>query len=135
MAARGAVAGLGQVQDVIGTLDWIREHGTYALTEDVTVDPSKVYYIRSGTAPDYTYTPVAEPKDEELATYYELSVDEAVTEFIGAHLALLNDGLHIVSDASGYYIVLSNDAMRVYDPMGELVAKYSEDIEIYQAGR
>lgn len=133
-AARGAVAGLGQVQDVIGTLDWIREHGTYALTEDTTVDPSKVYYTRSGTAPDYTYAPVAEPKDEELATYYELSMDEALAEFVGAHLALLSDGLHIVSDASGYYIVLSNEAMKVYDPNGTLVAEYGDDIELYQAG-
>ena len=133
-AARGAVAGLGQVQDVLGTLDWIRKHGTYALTEDTTVDPSKVYYTRSGTAPDYTYAPVAEPKDEELATYYELSVDEALAEFVGTHLALLSDGLHIVSSTSGYYIVLNNDSMRVYDPAGTLVAEYSDDVELYQAG-
>lgn len=129
-AARGAVAGLGQVQDVLGTLDWIRKHGTYALTEDTTVDPSKVYYTRSGTAPDYTYAPVAEPRDEELATYYELSVDEALAEFVGAHLALMSDGLHVVSDTSGYYVVLGNDAMRVYDPQNTLVATYGATVQI-----
>jgi hypothetical protein len=46
---------------------------TYTPTADQTVDTSKTYYTRSGTAPNYTYTPVANPVDSDIATYYEMT--------------------------------------------------------------
>lgn len=46
---------------------------TYTLTTDQTVDTSKTYYTRSGTAPNYTYTPVANPVDSDIGTYYEMT--------------------------------------------------------------
>lgn len=44
---------------------------TYSLTTDVAIDPDKTYYTRSGTAPDYVYTPVDEPDVADIGTYYE----------------------------------------------------------------
>ena len=44
---------------------------TYSLTTDVAIDPDKTYYTRSGTAPNYVYTPVDEPDVADIGTYYE----------------------------------------------------------------
>ena len=47
-------------------------NSTWALTSDVAIDPTKSYYTRSGTSPNYTYTPVADPVVADIGTYYEL---------------------------------------------------------------
>lgn len=44
---------------------------TFALTEDEDIVAGKTYYTRSGTSPDYVYTPVATPVKADIATYYE----------------------------------------------------------------
>lgn len=44
---------------------------TYALTSDVSINAGKTYYTRSGTSPNYVYTPVASPVLADIATYYE----------------------------------------------------------------
>lgn len=44
---------------------------TYALTSDVSIKAGKTYYTRSGTSPNYVYTPVASPVLADIATYYE----------------------------------------------------------------
>lgn len=46
---------------------------TYALTEDEDVVEGKTYYTRSGTDPNYVYTPVATPVKASLGTYYEVT--------------------------------------------------------------
>ena len=55
--------------------------GTYSLTSDTEVDPSKTYYTRSGSSPDYVYTAVANPVKSSLSSYYELTV----TKFKGTY--------------------------------------------------
>ena len=44
---------------------------TYALTTDTSLVTGKTYYTRSGTAPNYTYTAVANPSAASLGSYYE----------------------------------------------------------------
>ena len=44
---------------------------TYAKTTDQAVVAGKTYYTRSGTSPNYVYTPVAEPVDANIGSYYE----------------------------------------------------------------
>lgn len=44
---------------------------TYAKTEDEAIDANKIYFTASGTAPNVTYTAVASPKVDDIATYYE----------------------------------------------------------------
>lgn len=46
-AATGALNGLATVEDVVGTLNWIAEHGRYILTEDTEVKPEKIYYNKT----------------------------------------------------------------------------------------
>lgn len=47
-SANKATYALSDVERVVGTVNWIAEHGEYLPTEDVAVDASKVYYTRSG---------------------------------------------------------------------------------------
>ena len=47
-------------------------NSTWAKTTDVSIDPNKSYYTRSGTSPNYVYTPVASPVVANIGTYYEL---------------------------------------------------------------
>lgn len=44
---------------------------TYAKTSDQAVVAGKTYYTRSGSSPNYVYTPVAEPADANIGSYYE----------------------------------------------------------------
>ena len=46
---------------------------------------------------------------------------------------LVPSGLHVVSTENGYFIVLSNDGMYVYDPQSVLVATYGESISFNSA--
>lgn len=46
---------------------------TYVLTSDSTIKTGKTYYTRSGTSPNYTYTPVGTPVAGSLSSYYEVS--------------------------------------------------------------
>ena len=47
--------------------------GVYAKTADSAVVAGKTYYTRSGSASAYVYTPVANPVDSSLGSYYELT--------------------------------------------------------------
>lgn len=125
-AANSALTQLSVVEDVVGTLNWISEHGSYVATTDTEVVAGKLYFTRSGD----TYTLVTTPADDpQTAGYYELdSIDEAVSNYVSSHLALTNAGLWVVKDNSGYKILLANDGMKVYDASGALVSTFGESI-------
>ena len=130
-AANDALAQLDTVQDVLGVVQWVAEHGTFAKTTDTTLDPSKVYYVRtgSGTSADpYLYTAVGEPKQADIGSYYELTMDQALSQYVASHLALTDAGLYVLKDASGYRVLLSNTGMSVIDPQGHTVATYGESV-------
>lgn len=52
--------------------------GEYTLTSDTSIVSGKTYYTRSGTSPNYVYTPVTNPSSASLSTYYEKSPDDTV---------------------------------------------------------
>jgi len=65
----------------------------YAKTSDVALDPDKTYYTRSGSSPNYVYTPVANPDVSNIGTYYEVTAsDTSYTTYI------LGDGSIILDD-------------------------------------
>lgn len=129
-AANGALSSLSVVEDVLGVLNWVAEHGTYAATSDTEVVPGKFYFTRSGTAPDYIYTVVLNPSGDPSAQgYYELTgTDEAVSQYVSSHLALTNAGLYVINDNNSYKILLASDGMYVYDELGALVSKFGQSI-------
>lgn len=65
----------------------------YSKTSDVALDPDKTYYTRSGSSPNYVYTPVANPDVSDIGTYYEVTAsDTSYTTYI------LGDGSIILDD-------------------------------------
>ncbi len=156
-AANDALAQLSNVEDVIGTVTWLAEHGTFVLTEDTEIDEDKTYYVRvmpvSGalvtsdgrsiltSAGDalvaaaqahtdgWLYLPVGEPTVSGLPNYYELTVDEALGRFVASHLALTDAGLWVLRDDTSYKILLSAEGMSVIDPQGHTVSTFGESIE------
>lgn len=125
-AANGALSQLSVVEDVVGTLVWISEHGSYALTDDLEVIPGKYYFTKQGDSYNVVINPQGNPSDQG---YYELtSVDEAVSNYVASHLALTNAGLWVTNDNQSYKILLAADGMKVYDTQGNLVAAFGESI-------
>lgn len=49
---------------------------TYSLTSDSTITTGKTYYSRSGTSPNYVYTPVENPVVGSIGTYYEMTTPD-----------------------------------------------------------
>lgn len=48
---------------------------TYAKTSDSAIVAGKTYYTRSGSSPNYVYTPVASPDVANINSYYEKTAD------------------------------------------------------------
>lgn len=153
--ATSALGQLGVVQDVIGVLTWASEHGTFERTSDASVQEGKVYFTYDSQTGDYA--PVVDPQASALSTYYELTVDEAMDDFIMSHLAVTSRGLWVlpsgintgsVTPASGeamadararlgsnYKMLLANDGTYIYDGSGIIVAQYKGDGITYAEGR
>ena len=71
--AIGALSGLSDVEKVVGTLNWISEHGTYSPTTDNVVQANKSYY----ELVDGEYVSVHNPSDDGLYSY-ALTEDVAI---------------------------------------------------------
>lgn len=104
-SADSALVSLATVEDVAGVLEWITNHGTMTLTSDVTVNPSHVYFVVDAGG-DYVvgsthYSIVSEPKDSELSTYYELSVDKSIQNYVATHVVVNSEGLWLIPDSNG----------------------------------
>ena len=146
--ANSALDQLGIVQDVIGVLNWATEHGTFTLTTDTDIRGGKVYFTYDSERGDYV--PVVDPQASELSTYYELSVDEAMEDFIMSHLAVTGRGLWVLPNGIGsgttpatgesqedsdarqgasYKVLLASDGLYVYDENGLNVSIFGENIE------
>lgn len=99
---------LSDVERVVGTVNWIAEHGEYVNQAGQQFDASKVYYTRSGsgtTQDPYVYTVVPEPVAADIASYYVLRVDESVQNYINSHLWLDDYGLNLsVDSANGWRV-------------------------------
>jgi len=94
-SATGALDSLATVQDVLGVLDWAQDNATFTQTADTEIEPGKTYWTYNSTT--QKYEPVVNPSPSALSTYYEISgVDEAMTDFINAHIALTSEGLWVL---------------------------------------
>ena len=105
--ANDALTQLGTVEEVVDTLNWVTEHGSMELTTDTSIDPSHVYFKVDPNGAyvvgDVHYSLVSEPKEEELSTYYILSIDEAVSNYVATHIALTDSGLWVLYDDDANY--------------------------------
>lgn len=109
----------------------ITDEGTtsyiYEPTLDSTVTTGKTYYTISRVEE------VAEDANPHDLGYLELAdINEAVSDYINARLALTDKGLYVVggdTENEGYKILLASDGMTVYDAQGNAVSKFGESIE------
>ena len=132
-SAQTALTQLSVVEDVVGTLNWISEHGEYQLSTDTEVVPGKLYFTKSGDV----YTPVSNPTGNPSAQgYYELSsVDEAVSNYVASHLALTSAGLYVISDSNSWRVLIKNDRIQIIDSSGNVVAEYGTTVQIGKTGQ
>lgn len=129
-SASQAINQLGIVEDVVGVLNWISTHATYQLTSDDSVIPGKWYFTYD--AVNDVYEVVPNPTGDPFAQgWYEIvSIDEAVQDYLTAHLALTNSGLWLQTDNVASKLLLSNtDGLVIYGDNGPL-AKYGTDAVI-----
>ena len=98
--ASRALGNLSTVQSVAETLTWITEHGAMTKTKDLTPDPTHVYFVRDSNGDyqvgNYKYSIVNEPEQAAMSSYYELSIDESLNNYVGTHLALTDEGLWLL---------------------------------------
>ena len=95
ISANGALTSLSVVEDVAGTLNWIREHGSFVQTTDVIVKETTVYFELI----DGEYVPIVLPdpsKNPMEEGWYVLDVSDSQSEYIMAHLAVTSAGLWVL---------------------------------------
>lgn len=130
-SADSAIRGLSMVESVVGTLEWLTEHSV--VTDDTTVNPNKTYYIKNQ---DNTFTKVENPTGNPHSQgWYEM--DEAVANYVAAHMALVDNGLVLKLDASSYRIHIGldpytgaadTDGVYILDGSGNIISYFGENI-------
>jgi hypothetical protein len=103
-------------------------------TTDTELDPSHVYFTQDENG-DYVvgnvhYSIVAEPKKSDLSTYYVLSIDESLNNYVATHLALTDEGLWVLSDTNGWRLLVAGDGVSIIDSQGKTVAQYRSTITL-----
>lgn len=101
-AADKAVKDLSQVENVVGVVNWIAEHGTMTSQAGETFDSSKVYFVVDPDG-DYHigsthYSVVQNPVAEDIDSYYLLSIDESVQNYVTTHLYVDSEGLWLIPE-------------------------------------
>lgn len=131
-AAR-AFGNLSTVQSITETLTWITQHGTMTLTSDVALDPTHVYFVQDAGG-DYvvggvTYAIVTEPDVADIGTYYVLSIDESLNNYVGTHLALTSEGLWLVPEAGGNKVLIATGGVgHTYEDAGTYIIDGSGNV-------
>ena len=136
-AAR-ALGNLSTVQSVTETLNWITAHGTMTLTTDTALDPTHVYFVRDNNGDyevgNYHYSVVTEPKLEDISTYYVLSIDESLNNYVGTHLAVTSEGLWLLPDAGGNKVLIATGGQgHTYEEAGTYIISGSTRLAEFTA--
>lgn len=133
-AAR-ALGNLSTVQSVTETLNWITAHGTMTLTTDTALDPTHVYFVRDVDGDyevgSYSYSVVTEPDVQYISTYYVLSIDESLNNYVGTHLSLTDEGLYVMLDGTSYKVLIGQ-SVKILNPSGEVISEYGTSATIGQ---
>ena len=127
--AGSAIGQLGEVEKVVQTLSWIREHGEYSLTADTQVQNGKWYFEYNASSNSYE---LANPNPNDNPTtlgLYELtSVDESVSNYLSTHLALSSDALWVQMDESAYRLKISANGIYLCNELGDYIAQYTSSV-------
>ena len=109
-ASTAALNQLGIVEDVVGVLDLISQHGDYRRSLDTTIQPNTWYFEKQGTGANEKYVVVTpqEGDDPSAEGWYVLTgIDQAIKNYVSSHLTLTNEGLYLQADGVATRILLS----------------------------
>lgn len=126
-SADSALVGLSTVQDVVGVLNWITAHGTMTSQSGGTFDPDQVYFVMDDSTPgDYHvgshyYSIVSEPKAADINSYYVLTVDESVQNYVATHIVVDSEGLWIIPNADGNKVLIATGSGSTYTTAGTYI--------------
>ena len=126
-AADSALVGLSTVEDVVGVLNWITAHGTMTSQSGGTFDPDQVYFVMDDSTPgDYHvgshyYSIVSEPRAADINSYYVLTVDESVQNYVATHIVVDSEGLWIIPDAGGNKVLIATGSGSTYTTAGTYI--------------
>ena len=124
-SADAALVSLSNVEDVVGVLEWITAHGTMTANGSTALDPSKVYFVRDNNGDyhvgSYYYSIVSEPKAEDRTSYYTLSIDESVQNYIATHVVVDAEGLWLIPDSGGNKVLIATGAGSSYTTAGTYI--------------
>ena len=105
---------LSDIENVVGTVEWIREHAVYELTTDTEVDQMKWYYsVVASTVSNPTKYDLSHKRYYELDYVYRLTLDEEID-----------------SDKT-YYTESEGVYTEVTDPVVEDIETYYEKYTVY----
>ena len=124
-AADTALVNLATTEDVVGVLNWITAHGTMTSQSGGTFDPNKVYFVQDAQG-DYVvqnvhYSVVPDPKAEDINSYYVLSIDESVQNYVATHIVVDTEGLWIIPDAGGNKVLIATGSGSTYTTAGTYI--------------
>lgn len=88
-SALSALTQLGTVEDVMGTLSWLRDHEVYMPA--TSFDSGETYF----EIVDGKYVQVENPVAEDIADYYVYDHQATMAGFVQEHLTLTSKGLYI----------------------------------------
>ena len=131
--ANAALDQLGVVENVVGVLDLVSKNGTYELTGDAEVQPSKWYFIRTGASPNYTYEVVQNPSgNPSTEGWYELTgIDQSIQNYVSSQLVVDDAGLWLKTASMQTKVLLSaTDGVVLYGTDGTVVGKYGSTAQI-----
>ena len=96
------------------------------LVDNPVVEDLNIYYNRIDAYQSVNVSKDADPTHLHL---YEIdSVEEAVANYVSSHIALVDDGLYILNDDSGYKVLIRNNGIDIISDTNQLVAHYGSDI-------
>lgn len=132
-AADNAVLSLSNVQDVVGVLDWITNHGTMTSQAGETFDANNVYFVVDQNG-DYViggthYSLVTNPVAADIDSYYCLSIDRSIQNYVATHIVVDSEGLWIIPDSGGNKVLIATGgARKTYETAGTyIVGKVGND--------
>ena len=83
----------------------------------------------------------ASASQSALQALSNLAITQSVVDALGrdiddfqTHIAMLDDGLHIVPTAGDYYAILGSEGLAVYSSSGELVGKFGDSMQVGASG-
>lgn len=133
-SALSALTQLGTVEDVMGTLSWLRDHEVYMPATEFVAGETYFELV------DGKYVEVANPVAGDVANYYVYDHQATMAGFVQEHLTLTERGLYItlskaertvdggiVSD-SGYILLSPDGGVETFDSDGSLVSRHGEEV-------